>query len=153
MAGSPKNCILALNHTSMKSTLALLFTILAFYTLHAQERVDPAAVEKAVDAMAEQYRLDTEQREQVVDIQTRRLRNLAEIAPLQQAAYKQYLQKKHFIREATQASLQRILTPEQMPILKAQLLERRKQEAKLTEDLKAEGASKEDIQIALWELE
>ncbi|NBC08242.1 MAG: hypothetical protein GVY26_13695 [Bacteroidetes bacterium] len=137
----------------MKPTLALLFTILAFSTLQAQEKVDPAAVEKAVDKMAQQYQLNAEQREQAAEIQTRRLRNLAEIAPLQKTAYKQYLQKKHFIREATQASLRRMLTPEQMPILKQQLLERRKQESKLIERLKAEGASQEDIQIAIWELD
>jgi len=137
----------------MRYTLALFVTILAFSTLHAQEKIDPVAVEKAVDIMAEQYQLNAEQREQAVEIQTRRLRNLAEIAPLKNTAYNQYLQKKHFIREATQASVRRLLTTEQMPILKEQLLERRKKESKLIERLKAEGASQKDIQIAIWELD
>lgn len=137
----------------MKFTLALLFTVLAFSTLQAQETANPAAVEKAVDEMSEQYRLNAEQREQAVDIQERRLRNLAEIASLRDTNYKRYLEKKHFIREATEASLRRLLTAEQLAVLKAQLLDRRKRESKLIERLKAEGTSQEDIQIAIWELE
>lgn len=137
----------------MKSTLIFLFAILTFGTLQAQDKAAPAALETAVDEMVQQYRLTETQRAEAIVIQKRRLRNLAEITTLKDTDYKRYLQKKDFIREATLASTKRLLTPEQMPLLNQQMTDRRKRESALIEKMKTQGASKEEIQIAIWELE
>jgi hypothetical protein len=137
----------------MKSTLIFLFALIALSPLLAQGQAVPAALETAVDAMVQKYQLNDEQRAEAVIIQKRRLRNLAEIESLKDTDYKRYLKKKDFIREATLASTKRMLSREQMPLLNEVLIDRRKRESALIEKLKAQGASQEEMQIAIWELE
>ena len=86
-------------------------------------------------------------------IQERRFRNLASIESLRQTDYNFYLQKKNSIREGMMASVQRLLRANQMEPFNQALISRRQQESALKQKLKQEGATREEIQIAIWELE
>lgn len=86
-------------------------------------------------------------------IQQRRLRNLASIESLREVDYSLYLQKKNSAREGMMASIQRMLDEQQMEAFNRQLAERRKKESALIQELKQEGASREEIQLAIWQLE
>ncbi|MCO6475850.1 MAG: hypothetical protein J5I94_04475 [Phaeodactylibacter sp.] len=133
-----------------KLTLCFLFLTLAL-GLSAQQ--DNDAARKAAEEAAALYQLDEKQAEEMYEIQERRFRNLASIEELRQSDYRLFLQKKNSVREGMLASTRRLLTEAQMEIFKQQLIERRKQESALAEKLKREGATREEIQLAIWELE
>lgn len=112
-----------------------------------------AEVRQATDAAVSAYQLDEEQAEAMYAIQERRFRNLASIEALRQADYNLFLQKKNSIREGTMASIRRLLREDQMEAFKEQLISRRQKEAALAQQLKTEGATREEIQLAIWQLE
>ena len=133
-----------------QSILCFLFLALAA-ALPAQS--DKAEVRQATDAAVSMYQLDDKQAEEMYVIQERRFRNLASIEALRQTDYKFYLQKKNSIREGMMASVQRLLRANQMEPFNQALISRRQQESALKQKLKQEGATREEIQIAIWELE
>lgn len=109
--------------------------------------------QQATDEQVALYQLSGQQVEEMYEIQERRFRNLESIEPLRESNRPLFLQKKSSIRELTQASTQRILNEQQLVVFKGQLLERRKKESALIERMKADGASKEEIQYALWDMD
>ena len=118
----------------------------------ATASVDPAEVQKATDEQVALYKLDANQTQKMYTIQERRLRNLKEIEALKEQNYDLYLAKRKALRTGTEGSIKRLLTPEQRPILDAQLAERRRQEGEKIQALRASGASKEEIQRAILEM-
>lgn len=131
----------------------LTLCFLAFFmALGLSAQQNDAALKAAQEAIA-LYQLDEKQAEEMHVIQERRFRNLESIEVLRQSDYPLFLQKKNSIREGMMASTRRLLTDTQMEIFNRQLLERRKKESALKEKLKEEGAGREEIQIAIWELE
>ncbi len=119
--------------------------------LYGQQRAGEA--QEATDQAAAFYQLNEKQAGQMYAIQERRFRNLASIAQLQETDYPLYLQKKNSVREGMMSSIQRILDDEQMEVFNLQLAEHRKKESTLIEELKQEGATREDIRLAIWQLE
>jgi len=133
--------------------LVLLLPLMVFAIYSYGQSISKATITAATDAAAEIYQLNEKQVPKMQQIQERRLKNLSEIEPLRSTNYELYLQKKNAVRLGTQASIKRLLNEAQMPILKEQMLERRKRESKLIQDMKMEGASREEMQLAIWELE
>ncbi len=136
----------------MRYSFIILLSLLFSVTLSAQDSPGPEAV-RAVEEMDARYQLSEEQEAEALVIQERRLRNLAEIEYLKEQDRKLYLRKKDAIRQGTEASVQRMLNKEQLPILKQAFAERRMRVAELVQKMKEEGASQEEIQMAVWELE
>ena len=133
-----------------KLTLCFFFLALAL-GLSAQQA--EAEARKAANEAIALYQLDETQAAEMYVIQERRFRNLASIEALRQTDYKFYLQKKNSIREGMMASVQRLLRANQMEPFNQALISRRQQESALKQKLKQEGATREEIQIAIWELE
>ena len=133
-----------------KLTLCFFFLALAL-GLSAQQA--EAEARKAADEAIALYQLDETQAAEMYVIQERRFRNLSSIEALRQTDYKFYLQKKNSIREGMMASVQRLLRANQMEPFNQALISRRQQESELKQKLKQEGATREEIQIAIWELE
>ncbi|MBK8703926.1 MAG: hypothetical protein IPN33_10070 [Saprospiraceae bacterium] len=123
------------------------------WTAGAQTTIDPTAVQQATDEMVALYQLTPEQTTKMYTIQERRFRNLAEIEYLKTQDYDLYLAKRRSVRNGTDGSIQRILTPEQKTIYNAQIAERRKRDSDKIREMRENGASKEEIQKALLELE
>ena len=136
----------------MRYSFIILLSLLFSVALSAQDSPSPEAV-RAVEEMDARYQLSEEQEAEALVIQERRLRNLAEIEYLKEQDRKLYLRKKDAIRQGTEASVQRMLNKEQLPILKQAFAERRMRVAELVQKMKEEGASQEEIQMAVWELE
>ena len=133
-----------------KLTLCFFFLALAL-GLSAQQA--EAEARKAANEAIALYQLDETQAAEMYVIQERRFRNLSSIEALRQTDYKFYLQKKNSIREGMMASVQRLLRANQMEPFNQALISRRQQESELKQKLKQEGATREEIQIAIWELE
>lgn len=136
----------------MRKLMLLLPFVIFALSLNAQS-VNKEAINTATTAAAQTYQLNEQQIPKMYKIQERKLRNLAEIESLRSSNYELFLKKKNAIREGTQTSVQRLLTKEQMPILQAQMLDRRKRESSLIQQMKQEGASMEAIQRAILEME
>ncbi len=139
--------------TYMKTILVCVFAILGIFSLAAQSSIDTEEVRKATDELTAKYGLSREQVQQVLVIQERRLRNLAEIEPLKNTDEALYRQKLKNIRMGAEASLERILTPQQRPILERERVERRKQNAAKLRQMELDGVPKEDILKAMEEME
>ncbi|MEQ8706029.1 MAG: hypothetical protein RIC19_19015 [Phaeodactylibacter sp.] len=132
----------------------VVFALFLGASIHLQaQAVDKAQVNAAAEALIDTYQLTEAQETEAYTIAERRLRNKAEIAYLESSDPKLYLQKKNAIREGEIVSLRRLLNQEQLPILRAQITERRKQESGLIQQMKAQGATREEIQLAIWEME
>lgn len=117
------------------------------------QSIDRAAVQQATDELAALYQLDDEQKAKMFTIQERHFKNMAQVEPIKNTDQKLYVQKKRAVRMGTDASTKRLLTEAQMPIFNEQQLERRKKESEIIKQMKANGASKEEIQLAILEME
>lgn len=137
----------------MKKIVLSLSFCLVVLALSAQETVDQDAVQQATSEMVTLYQLDAKQTAKMQTIQERRFRNLAEIEFMQDSDPRQYLIKKKNIRKGMEHSIRMMLTNEQMPIFNQQLIERRKRESEKIKQMKLNGASKEEIQNALLEMD
>lgn len=126
-----------------------------FYSLlpGLQAQPDAADVRTATDEAVALYQLDEKQAEQMYAIQELRFQNLQSIEPLKETDHQLYWQKMNSVREGMLASVKRILKSEQMEIFNRQLTERRKKESALVKELKQEGATREEIRMAVWKLE
>lgn len=112
--------------------------------------------EKLNAAVAEQvaiYKLNASQQSEMKVIQERRLRNLLEIEPLRQSDYMLYLQKLRNIRLGAEKSTRALLTEEQARIFAQRKMDRRKREAEKIQSLREKGATEEEIELALLEME
>ncbi len=136
---------------NMKKSILILAAFALLGGLCAQSQ--GPAVQQALSETVNLYQLDSEQAAEMLKIQERHFSNLEEIESLRESDRPLFLQKKNSIRELTQASTKRLLNGQQISIFNQQLIERRKREAALKERLKMEGASKEEIQYAIWDLD
>ena len=139
----------------MKKLLFGLFCMIFALSLDAQavEKAKDPKVQAATDEMVALYNLDEQQTTKMYTIQERHFRNLSEIAAYETQDPQLFLKKKRSVRDGLEGSIKRMLNEEQMKVFNAQLLERRKKESELIKQLKASGATKEEIQIALLGVE
>ena len=139
----------------MKKVLLGLCCLIFALSVNAQavEKTNDPKVQEATDQMVALYNLDQQQAAKMYTIQKRHLRNLSEIAVYESQDPQLYLQKKRSVRDGMEGSIRRLLNEEQMKIFNAQILERRKKESELIKQLRASGASKEEIQMAILGIE
>lgn len=131
-----------------KLLLSGLFCLILTLAVQAQ-RYSPE-VRTIANTLVEQYHLEGEQVEKAYVIAERQLRNLAEIETLRNSDYELYLRKRRSIRLGTQSSIERMLTNDrQREALAAVRLAQRQKESDTIKKLRAEGASKVEIQRAM----
>ncbi len=107
----------------------------------------------ATEALAKKYELTADQAKQMYQIQVRKLRNQAEVAPLQASNPTLYQTKRKSLQTGTLGSIRRLLqTKEQMLVYrKTQVDVRHRQTAKQKEML-LQKASKEALETALLDI-
>lgn len=137
----------------MKTILICVIALMGAVCVSAQSAADQEAARKATEELTAAYSLSEEQAQKMYVIQERRFRNLSEIESLKTTDEALYFQKLKSIRLGTEASIERMLTPEQLPILQREKVERRKLAGNRIIELEQSGASKAEIQRALDELE
>lgn len=137
----------------MKTILVCVIAFLGSISLAAQAAGDKEEARKATNELTAKYGLSQEQAQKMLAIQERHLNNLAEIEFLKSTDEALYSQKRKNIRMITEASIERMLTPEQRPILERERVERRKQNAAKLRQMELDGVPKEEILKALEELD
>lgn len=148
----------------MKRTLSLLLCLtLGAATAFAQAsaakttanpvKTDDATARQATEQLTAKYSLNADQAKQMYGIQTRKLRNLAEIEPLRSENPAQFRAKLESIQRNTIAAIRRILrTKEQVGIFKKTQNEVRLLRAAKRKELAQKGATKEAADAALLEI-
>jgi hypothetical protein len=143
-----------LKSTGMKNLFICLMMIYGLNLAVAQAvTIDKTAVEQATQEYAVIFGLQEGQLQQMYQIQETRFRNLAEIEVLKTTNETLYRQKLVNIRNGMEGSIDRMLTPEQRPVLQQIKADRRRAQAAKAKALEESGASKEAIQQAILEME
>ena len=102
--------------------------------------------------LTQRYQLDKSQSAKVLELQSRKQKNLIEIAALQNTNPNLYLKKKMGINKNTLANFQKLLTNDQLAIFKSdQAAFEKKRSAKIAK-LKEEGLKAEAIQLAISDM-
>ena len=114
---------------------------------------DETTAREATDRLAAKYKLDADQAKQMYTIQMRKLRNTAEIAPLQSSDAALYRTKVQNLQKGTLASIRRILhTKEQVDLYQKTQISVRTQQSDKRKEMMLNGAGKEAIEAALLDI-
>lgn len=137
----------------MRTIIVLLLLTWGMTDTWAQSSEAREAARVATEALTATYGLTPSQIPQMQEIQERRFRNLEDIEPLKSTDEALYRIKLRNIRMGTEASIGRILSADQRPILEKERVERRKEDGARLKMLQESGASKAEIQQAILEME
>jgi hypothetical protein len=136
----------------MKKILLLLPALFLMVSLSAQD-ISATEVSEQTDALVQVYNLNSEQAAEMYKIQERKFRNLASISHLKQENEELYYQKLKAIQYNTDVSIQRLLNSDQMKVFYQRSVDRRQRQANLARKMQEEGASPQEIERALIEIE
>ena len=139
----------------MYKTLASFLTIIFFaVSLMAQDAgIQEAEVQRVVEKFTTLYELNAEQVVTMTEIETRRLRNLQEIAAMQNSNPEEFRAKRRAIHKGTDVSIRRMLTSEQRKLYYKEQFALREVRAKKAEEMTEAGASMTEIEDALLDIE
>lgn len=137
----------------MKRILIGFVILVLSSSLYAQQGASKRSIRKATEELTTLYNLSEAQQQKVYDIQERRLNNLAEIEKIKSEDYKTYLLKCRAVRVGTENAIKRLLEGSQLEIFEVHLEARRQKEIEKMQSLKRQGATTEEIEIALLEIE
>lgn len=139
----------------MKKILLSLCLTFATFLVQAQKTdivTTPRAMEKT-NELTEILSLTEAQQKQVLRIQQRKDQQLSEVVSLEKSDPQKYQKKLAGIHKGNEIAIQNLLTKEQLKAYHGLRVEIRRQKAILSKEMQAAGASKEDIQQALRQLE
>lgn len=130
--------------------LALLF--FAAMGIHAQTAVaTTSTAQQATEKLTQLYGLDDKQQADMLEIQERKLRNLAEIEPLKASDPTAYTLKLRSAQAGTHASIQRLLNEEQIKLFTQEQQRLREEKSNAYKLLKTSGASQQEIERKMIE--
>jgi hypothetical protein len=132
----------------MKIKMLLFFLLIGGFAF-AQER--SVAVEQAVQEQTVRFELTPEQVAQMYVIEERRERNLNEIEVLRESTPRLYLEKKRTIRTHTDGTIRQVLNKDQRYVLDQEQAAYRTATSNLIRQMRQEGKSKEEIELAILE--
>lgn len=131
--------------------LALLFV--ASLGTQAQTTAATSTAQEATQKLTQFYGLDEEQQAEMLVIQERKLRNLAEIEPLKASNPSDYTLKVRSIQSGNNASIQRVLNEEQTKLYRQEQQRLRTEKSNFYKTLKTNGASQQEIEKKMVEFE
>ena len=135
-----------------KILLSLCFMCFAVL-VSAQSKQSVKLAEAATAELTSQYQLDEAQQKTMLEIQTRKYNNIELLEEIKTTQPELYVRKREANVKNTDASIKRLLNEQQLVTFNQILTERRKERLATVKSLSANGASKEEIQNALLEIE
>lgn len=137
----------------MKRLILCLSVLFVAAGIFAQTNVEKSPAQKATDDLVQVYSLDAGQAAAMLKIQQRKYRNLAEIEPIKESNTSLYIQKIRALQYAQEVSFHKIMNEEQLKIFAQRNLALREKKAKVYKEMKAAGASQEEIDEKVIELD
>ncbi len=136
----------------MKNAIFCLVFLFCALGATAQNATDKTPAQSATEKMTQLYNLNQKQQGEMLKIQERKYRNLAEIEPIKMSNAPLYQRKIQSIQTGNNASFERILTAEQQKTLRQQQLQLREKKAVANKEMKSSGASQQEIDKKMMEL-
>jgi hypothetical protein len=137
----------------MKKLIANLALVFLTTGIFAQTAKEASLAQQATDKLVEMYKLDSKQSEEVLKIQERKFRNLAEFEPLKKTDPSKYVQKVRSMQQANDASFLRLLNRDQQLLFQQQQSDLRKKKSELFKELMDAGASQQAIEAKILQFE
>lgn len=137
----------------MKNPIFCLVFLFCALGATAQNATDKTPAQAATEKMTQLYQLDQKQQAEMLKIQERKYRNLAEIEPIKVSNAQLYQRKIQSIQVGNNASFERILNAEQKKTLRQQQLELRNKKAAANKEMKSTGATQQEIDQKMMELD
>lgn len=109
--------------------------------------------QQATEKMTQLYGLSAEQQVEMLKIQERKYRNLADIEPLKASDPSAYILKVRAVHSGNNVSFERILDAEQMKVFRQQQQQFREKKSIIYKQLQSKGASQQEIDKAIMEHE
>ncbi|MEY3050826.1 MAG: hypothetical protein RLY31_611 [Bacteroidota bacterium] len=128
----------------MKKTAIGILAISMFLLARPVLAQDGRAAEAAAD-LSQVYSLNEAQQAEMLKIQARKYRNLAEVAPLQEQDLNQYFQKIKALQFGHEKSVERMLDESQLPVHRQRQTAFRERRAALVKTLKDSQATEETV--------
>ena len=129
----------------MKNVILCLAFLFFAGGLLAQTKAGESPAQKATEKIVQLYNLDANQQSEMLKIQERKYRNLAEIEQLKTTDAQLYSKKVRALQYANNKSFDRILRKEQMSVHHEQQTAFREKKALAYKELKTAGASQQEI--------
>ena len=137
----------------MKNQIFCLVFLFCALGATAQNAAEKTPAQQATEQMTQRYSLNQKQQAEMLKIQERKYRNLAEIEPLKMSDPGLYLRKVQSIQLGNNASFERLLSDEQEKTLRQQQLQLREKKAVAYKEMKSAGASQQEIDRKMAELD
>lgn len=138
---------------TMKNVI-LCFALLFFaFGATAQSGAAKTPAQDAVEKLTQLYGLNAAQQADMLKIQERKLRNLAEIEPLKISDPQAYLRKVQAIQLGNNESFERIFNADQKKMLKQQQVALREKKAVVFKEMKTAGSAQQEIDKKMLELD
>lgn len=136
----------------MKKFIFFLLSITTPLLAISQSKLVTYQAEQALTSYHQVYRLNSDQQQQVLDIQEKHFQKEAQLSDLKQTDLNRYLSKKLSLRKMTENSIFLLLNEQQQAIFSRKQQERAKKASVLQNKLKKQGASEIEIKQALLDL-
>ncbi|HFA49311.1 MAG TPA: hypothetical protein ENJ95_09865 [Bacteroidetes bacterium] len=138
----------------MKNVILSVAFLLFGLPVFSQTPLAPQSeAQQLTEKLAAKYNLTEDQKADMLVVQQRNFRNLAEIEDLKNTNPMLYVRKLKALAYAYDGTMRRLLDREQRAIYFNEKTALRKQKAKASKDLKDSGASDLQIELKLTELE
>jgi hypothetical protein len=138
---------------TMKNLIFCAVLLFAALGAKAQTAAEKTPAQTATEKLSQLYSLDQKQQAEMLKIQERKYRNLAEVEPLKATDPGQYVRKIQSIQAGNNTSFERIMTKEQVKILRQQQLDLRNKKAIAYKEMKSAGAQQGQIDLRMAELD
>ncbi|MBI5914831.1 MAG: hypothetical protein HY842_05600 [Bacteroidetes bacterium] len=137
----------------MKNVISCLALLFFAFGAAAQSGAAKTPAQDAVEKLAQLYGLNATQQADMLKIQERKLRNLAEIGPLKISDPQAYLRKVQAIQLGNNESFERIFNADQKKMLKQQQVALREKKAVVFKEMKTAGSAQQEIDKKMLELD
>ena len=137
----------------MKNLIFCVVLLFSAFGATAQSAAVKTPAQEATEKMTQLYSLNEKQQGEMLKIQERKYRNLAEIEALKASDPALYMRKIQSIQLGNEASFERILGAEQAKTFKQQQLQLREKKAVAYKEMKSAGASQQEIDKKMVELD
>lgn len=137
----------------MKNPIFCLVFLFCALGATAQNATDKTPAQAATEQLTQRYNLNQKQQVEMLKIQERKYRNLAEIEPIKLSNAPLYQRKVQSIQIGNNASFERLFDAEQNKSLRQQQLQLREKKAVAYKEMKSSGASQQAIDKKMMELD
>ena len=133
----------------MKNLLLSLAFLFAALGANAQTADANNPAQQATEKMTQLYGLNSVQQAEMLKIQARKYRNLADVETLKATDPSEYILKIRTIQSGNNLSIERLLDDEQIKTFRQQQHQLREKKAIAYKQLKTNGASQQEIDKAM----